>query len=210
MDLLATLRGQPATPVPPDLHDLFGPAPSPLAAPPAPSAPPAGCTPAQPCGTCGCPILWLDVRGGLHCSLCLPPRVSTLVRERLVATPDGHENLDQAHSAAEARRQGLAPTVDGEWNWFAQLTSADMAHLDRPRHSTPCLWCGGRLRHNPLCEELHDHWSLPMPFGKHKGQPIRRIPHEYLEWVLAKSHTVDGNTERSELVEEINRVLGRE
>ncbi|TWU27569.1 putative quorum-sensing-regulated virulence factor [Bythopirellula polymerisocia] len=81
--------------------------------------------------------------------------------------------------------------VDNEFHW-SQITDEDREYLCGPReYPPPCPSCGGRLHHHPLCEELRASWEPKMPFGKHKGKPLSQVPHDYLEWLLAKNKTVD-------------------
>lgn len=50
----------------------------------------------------------------------------------------------------------------------------------RPR----CTFCGGINGHTQHCRELQLAWEMKMPFGKHKGTPLSRVPRSYLSWTL--------------------------
>ena len=74
------------------------------------------------------------------------------------------------------------PMIDDEF-WWSRLIDVDYRYLTSPRrYPAPCLWCGGRLAHNPLCDELRHAWQPVMPFGKHKGVPLPDVPRDYLVW----------------------------
>jgi uncharacterized protein (DUF3820 family) len=99
----------------------------------------------------------------------------------------------------EQDETAIAPAT--EWDWFDHIEAVDMAYLTAPRIvSAPCPWCFHRTWHSAWCDQLHDDWSLPMPFGRHKGKPVRRVPRDYLQWLLRREPS-------SELKEEIERVL---
>lgn len=88
------------------------------------------------------------------------------------------------------------------WDWWDWLHPEDYARITAPHVvPAPCPWCGGRYRHNPLCDELRASWEVVMPFGKHKGTPIRDVPRDYLTWLTQRSDV------RGELREEIEHVL---
>jgi hypothetical protein len=65
-----------------------------------------------------------------------------------------------------------------------------------------CGFCGGRSLHNPDCIALCDEWAVAMPFGKHKGQPIRSLETDYLNWLFKRKATLT-----SDVAHEIERVL---
>jgi len=78
-----------------------------------------------------------------------------------------------------------------EWYW-QNITDRDWQYLTGPReHPQPCPWCGGRFRHNPLCDDLHRSWEPVLPFGKHRGRRVSEIPTDYLRWLLANSTGLD-------------------
>ena len=109
----------------------------------------------------------------------------------LTATP---ANAGAAHDA-------LAD--DTPWDWFEGIDAEARDYLLRPRRwPEPCPWCGGRLRHNALCVSVCDDWSPAMPFGKHKGRPVRSLDRGYLAWLLASGIELG-----AELRHEIERVL---
>jgi uncharacterized protein (DUF3820 family) len=75
-----------------------------------------------------------------------------------------------------------------EWCW-SQLYPHDYQYLTEKRvYPRPCTWCGGRMHHNPLCEDLQASWQPALPFGRYKGKALSDVPHEYLEWFA----TIDG------------------
>jgi hypothetical protein len=58
--------------------------------------------------------------------------------------------------------------------------------LTGPRsYPSPCPWCGGRLVHNHLCDDLRASLLPKMPFGKHKGKPLNAVPVDYLKWIAS-------------------------
>jgi hypothetical protein len=82
--------------------------------------------------------------------------------------------------------------VVNEFCWM-QLPEAAREYLTASRAQPgPCAWCGGRLHHNPLCDELRLSWQVVMPFGKHQGKRLSEIPRGYLQW-LANVATVDSD-----------------
>lgn len=96
------------------------------------------------------------------------------------------------------------PAVDS-WDWWDHIAEADRSYLLGPRpewRRDACPWCHRRTAHTPACDELHDSWSMPMPWGKHKGSLVRHLPADYLRWLLARA-SID-----SDLREEVARVLG--
>lgn len=94
------------------------------------------------------------------------------------------------------------PQKTDHWDWWECLYPEDYARLTAPVEvPRPCTWCGGRNHHHPLCDELRASWEVTMPFGKHKGIPVKDIPTDYLKWLLRHSE-VGG-----ELCAEIHRVL---
>lgn len=109
----------------------------------------------------------------------------------------GDQGAEHERSAPDA-----APGAT-EWDWFEQVAETDRAYLLGPRWiPDPCTWCGGRLSHHRLCVTLGDDWAVSMPFGKHKGKPVRNVERRYLTWVLRSRMTL-----AVELREEIERVL---
>lgn len=69
--------------------------------------------------------------------------------------------------------------------WWALMRPEDRAYmLARRNYPAPCCWCGGRLRHNPLCVTLTPGWRLEMPFGKHRGQCVAELATDYLDWLV--------------------------
>lgn len=66
---------------------------------------------------------------------------------------------------------------------WAEVYPHDYRYLTAPRnYPSPCPWCGGRLRHNRLCDELRRSWVPSMPFGKYKNKPLSAVPRDYLQW----------------------------
>lgn len=125
----------------------------------------------------------------------LPPAVETVASEDC-QIPAGLPFSDKP--AAEL------PAVDS-WEWFDHIAEADRSYLLGPRpewRRDACPWCHRRTAHTPACDELHDSWSMPMPWGKHKGALVRHLPADYLRWLLTRA-SID-----SDLREEVARVLG--
>jgi hypothetical protein len=72
------------------------------------------------------------------------------------------------------------PIVD-EWDfWWSQMEPADVAYAREPLGGVKpcCPWCHHRGCHTPECEALHDEWSMPLPWGTHKGVLVRRAPRD--------------------------------
>jgi len=76
------------------------------------------------------------------------------------------------------------------------LTEAEFAEWKAwkvARHPEPCPWCGGRLTHNPLCfARPTPPGEILMPFGKHKGKPLGKLPRDYVFWCAVNLDSVDG------------------
>ena len=82
------------------------------------------------------------------------------------------------------------------------MEPADIAYAREPLRIKPCCpWCFRRNGHTAECEVMHDDWSMPLPFGRHKDTLVRHAPREYLEWMY-------GRDIPSDLKQEIGRVLG--
>ncbi len=48
--------------------------------------------------------------------------------------------------------------------YWVNLTEGDRNYLTGPRDlPKPCVWCGGRLRHHRLCDELQASWEPSLP-----------------------------------------------
>ncbi|MGD9647471.1 MAG: DUF3820 family protein [Pirellulales bacterium] len=125
-----------------------------------------------------------------------PPAAEAAAGSDLTATP--------AQAEAMANATPDAPIIAEPWDWFDQIDAEARDYLLGPRHwPKPCVWCGGRLRHNPACVALCDDWSPAMPFGKHKGRPVRSLGRDYLAWLLASGIELG-----AELRHEIERMLG--
>lgn len=101
-----------------------------------------------------------------------------------------HAKPPQQHlkKSPEPASKPRAPTphtlLDYSEQCWKDLPARDYEYLTGPRnYPTPCPWCGGRLRHSLLCDELRQSWELTMPFGKHKGKPLSEVPIDYLSWL---------------------------
>lgn len=82
------------------------------------------------------------------------------------------------------------PDLANDWNWSA-INDTDLAYLTGPRdYPPPCAWCGGRIVHNPLCDELRASWEVVMPHGKHRGQKLSTLSADYLLWLLGRSRVL--------------------
>jgi len=86
-------------------------------------------------------------------------------------------------------------------SWWSYLREGERRYLLGPRDwpRDRCAWCGGFLIHSEMCRALRDSWNT-MPFGKHKGEPLRKVESTYLAWVLSK-------TDDKELQEKIREEL---
>ncbi len=129
--------------------------------------------------------------------------------EPLTATPESDcDELSETQLDSATLFDGAQQdTAADAWDWFDHISASDRDYLLGPRtewRDVPCSWCHRRGPHTADCDQMHDEWSMPMPFGRHKGKPIRRIEREYLEWLLGKVYLV------ADLRAEIERVLGVE
>lgn len=88
---------------------------------------------------------------------------------------------------------GGVSDATNEFYW-ANLSDRDRDYLLGPRnYPAPCPWCGGRLRHNRLCDALRASWGPLLPFGKHKGKPLPTVPRGYLEWLAGCADGIGGD-----------------
>jgi uncharacterized protein (DUF3820 family) len=82
----------------------------------------------------------------------------------------------------------VADDLDANEFYWSQISESDRDYLIGPRkHVGPCAWCGGRLIHHPLCEELQRSWEPTIPFGKHAGKRVSAVPHDYLAWLVRQT-----------------------
>lgn len=73
-----------------------------------------------------------------------------------------------------------------EENWRS-ISRADRDYLLAQRDwPDPCPWCGGRLVHPPVCDELRREWVPSIPFGKHRGRRADELPADYIDWILSR------------------------
>jgi len=83
--------------------------------------------------------------------------------------------------------QGSAEMASYHEQCWRQMEARDYHYATKPRPvPDACPWCGGRLVHNPLCDDLRRSWEPTMPFGKYKGRPLSQVPPDYLNWLLAR------------------------
>ena len=86
---------------------------------------------------------------------------------------------------------------ENEFYW-SQISEANRRYLLGPRNwPDPCVWCGGRLCHSEMCNVLHEHWAPRLEFGKHKGQRIKDVPTDYLQWLIKTRTVRDDDTRRA-------------
>jgi uncharacterized protein (DUF3820 family) len=99
-------------------------------------------------------------------------------------------------------------TQDEQWDWWNHVTAEDYAYCrTAPRqYREPCLWCGLRTTHTLACELQRDLLAMEMPFGKHKGKPVRRVPRDYLRWLRQQALSGELSV-KAELLEEIEQRL---
>lgn len=143
-----------------------------------------------------------------------PPAVSTAAPPEPSSAKPHSEGTDQdsaEHFAPDDQAELRADVFDGiaageqsdDQDPFDLLDDQSRAYLlGRHRHPERCGFCGGHDRHHPRCVALCDEWAVAMPFGKHKGRPIRNLDTDYLRWIRKSSMTLNG-----EVADEINRVL---
>lgn len=109
-----------------------------------------------------------------------------------VLRPRGAPDGDDPGAALATLRAAVAVESADTIDWWQHILDEDRAYLLGPRDwPQPCPWCGGRLRHNPLCVELRASWEPSLPFGKHKGKRLGDVPRDYLAWLLANGASLD-------------------
>jgi hypothetical protein len=88
--------------------------------------------------------------------------------------------------------------TDDHNNFYWSVVSVeDRAYLTGPRgYPSPCVWCGGRLRHAAMCEEMHRDRTR-LTFGKHRGKRIEDVPEAYLKWLRGSLVTLDPEVRRA-------------
>jgi uncharacterized protein (DUF3820 family) len=101
--------------------------------------------------------------------------------------PVDHERPEPPWPTAASPRRATTSLEDflaySDSCW-EQVYPHDYHYLTKPRcYPSPCPWCGGRLVHNPHCDELRRSWEPTMPFGKHQGKPLSAVPPDYLDWL---------------------------
>jgi hypothetical protein len=103
----------------------------------------------------------------------------------VVVAPATESTAADNTTAASAATDSMSDSEYNEFCW--QNVEHDVyVYLTGPRnYPPPCAWCGGRLVHNPLCDELRASWQPTLPFGKHKGKSLPDVPVDYLEWLAA-------------------------
>ena len=120
------------------------------------------------------------------------------------AAPSAAPPTARQGEAADLDQEQVEPADDPEGDDpLAWLDDADREYLlGRHRYPERCGFCGGHYRHNPHCVALCDEWQILMPFGKHKGQPIRNVDTDYLLWLFKRNRTLT-----ADVAQEIERVL---
>ncbi len=91
------------------------------------------------------------------------------------------ENKHELIQLLSGRGEQPAPLIDdsyNEWCW-AQIVPADYEYLTGPRNwPSPCQWCGGRMRHHPLCYAQHPCQAITKedrrPLHLQKKQRVKR------------------------------------
>ena len=112
------------------------------------------------------------------------------------AEPDP-DNDDDWDSPSASCADGDESDAANEFHW-ANLSDCDRDYLTGPRvYPSPCPWCGGRYRHNRLCDALRASWEPSLPFGMYKGKPLSAVPREYLEWLVSCSAGISGELRNS-------------
>lgn len=91
--------------------------------------------------------------------------------------------VEQAPLPTFATATPSAETVD---HWQLIDDDAKQHLLGDRRFPQPCIWCGGRYRHNPACVVLHPDWQAEMPFGRYRGRPLAEVPRDYLLWLVGR------------------------
>lgn len=110
-------------------------------------------------------------------------------------------NLLAPRSATPCVVQHVDAAQASEFYW-SQISKADHSYLLGPRDYPPaCAWCGGRMVHNPLCDELRQSWEPIVLFGKHLGRRVSEVPGDYLSWLVCHARI------KGELREAIRRQL---
>lgn len=116
---------------------------------------------------------------------------------RSAVTPDmakcmkAHKAAVLAILAGETWEPGISEEATLA-NWRA-INDADRDFLLGPRNwPAPCPWCGGRLVHRVVCDELRREWVPTIPFGKHRGRRADELPNDYIDWILSKGAGSEG------------------
>ena len=73
------------------------------------------------------------------------------------------------------------------WWYSEHMEEAAPSMLVPRRPKGRCAFCKGINVHSTLCRKMTDSWKV-MPWGKHKGSPVRVVDTDYLEFVLSKRY----------------------
>jgi uncharacterized protein (DUF3820 family) len=121
---------------------------------------------------------------------------------RSAVTPDlaqrmkAHKQALLAKLTGEHRESHVTHDAN-EANWQA-IDDADRDYLLGPRKwPAPCAWCGGRLVHSEVCNDIRRQLVPIIPFGKHRGCRADQLPADYIDWILSQS--VNDDQFRTEL-----------
>jgi hypothetical protein len=115
------------------------------------------------------------------------PEMALIDPDACVETLSGWFIPDRSHDVTDDQN---------EFYWSV-ISPEERAYLLEPRqYPSPCVWCGGRLRHASRCEEMHRDWTR-LTFGKHRGKRIVDAPETYLKWLKGSSVTLDPEVRRA-------------
>ena len=100
--------------------------------------------------------------------------------------------IESGGENADSTKSSFIPShLDNRQDWWFCMSVDDFDYATASRdYPPPCPWCSGRLVHSDACKELTASWVLPMPWGKHKGKPVTKVPRDYLRWILANSESL--------------------
>ena len=111
--------------------------------------------------------------------------ISIIAREgNLVLTPRAAITAELCAEVIGLKAVLLELLGDAEPDPFDQLSEADRRFLLRPRNwpTERCPRCS-RFRHSRWCLEIVEP-APKIPFGKHRGKTLDRVPDDYLRWAI--------------------------
>ena len=133
------------------------------------------------------------------------PQVAVVNNQAIESSKEIEGPLPACSSDKPLHVDRAIAAVEETNDYWSCISAEDRAYLLGPReYPSPCLWCGGRLRHNPQCVTWT--WEPEMPFGKHKGKKVSDVPLDYLRWLAKNSVRLDEEL-RSAIERRLENVL---